>query len=132
MAAVSGEAQVATPSLPAALPQVQAGKLRALAVTSPQRIPLLPDVPTVGELGYPKATVFGWVGLHAPAGTPPQVVQTLEAAARKALSDPGLLERLKGQGAGSDYRDSAAYAKLVTEEAARWKKVVQEADIKPE
>ncbi|WP_082988265.1 Bug family tripartite tricarboxylate transporter substrate binding protein [Bordetella bronchialis] len=132
MAAVSGEAQVATPSLPAALPQVQAGKLRALAVTSPQRIALLPDVPTVAELGYPKATVFGWVGLHAPAGTPPQVVQTLDAAARKAMQDPALLERLKGQGAENAYRDSSGYDKLVTEEAARWKRVVQEAGIKPE
>jgi tripartite-type tricarboxylate transporter receptor subunit TctC len=132
MAAVSGEAQVATPSLPSALPQVQAGKLRALAVTSPQRIALLPDVPTVSELGYPKATVFGWVGLHAPAGTPPQVIQTLDAAARKAMQDPGLLERLKGQGAENAYRDDAGYAKLVTDEAVRWKRVVQEAGIKPE
>ncbi|OWT77374.1 hypothetical protein CEY04_15590 [Achromobacter sp. HZ28] len=132
MAAVSGEAQVATPSLPAALPQVQAGKLRALAVTSPQRIGLLPDVPTVAELGYPKATVFGWVGLNAPAGTPADVIQALNAAASKALQDPGLAERLKGQGAAIAYRDSAGYGQLITEEAARWKRVVTEAGIKPE
>jgi tripartite-type tricarboxylate transporter receptor subunit TctC len=132
MAAVSGESPVATPSLPSALPQVQAGKLRALAVTSPERIPLLPDVPTVGELGYPKATVFGWVGLHTPTGTPPQVIQALEKAARKAMQDPALMERLKNQGATPAYRDSAGYAKLVTEEAKRWKHVVQEAGIKPE
>ncbi|OZI34279.1 hypothetical protein CAL29_12110 [Bordetella genomosp. 10] len=132
MAVVSGEAQVATPSLPAALPQVQAGKLRALAVTSPRRIALLPDVPTAAELGYPKATVFGWVGLHAPAGTPAPVIQALNAAAAKALKDPGLMERLKSQGAENAYSDSAGYGKLVAEEAARWKRVVQEAGIKPE
>jgi tripartite-type tricarboxylate transporter receptor subunit TctC len=132
MAAVSGEAQVATPSLPAALPQVQAGKLRALAVTSPQRIALLPDVPTVTELGYPKATVFGWVGLHAPSGTPPEVIQRLQDAARKAMQEPALIERLKGQGAEAAYRSSTDYAQLVSQEAARWKRVVQEADIKPE
>jgi tripartite-type tricarboxylate transporter receptor subunit TctC len=132
MAAVSGEAQVATPSLPAALPQVQAGKLRALAVTSPQRIPLLPDVPTVGELGYPKATVFGWVGLHAPSGAPAQVIQALQDAANKAMQDPKLIERLKALGATAAYRDSADYARLVSEEASRWKHIVKEAGIKPE
>jgi tripartite-type tricarboxylate transporter receptor subunit TctC len=132
MAAVSGEAQVATPSLPAALPQVQGGRLRALAVTSPQRIPLLPDVPTVSELGYPKATVFGWVGLHAPAGTPPQALQRLQEAAAKVMKDPALLQRLQGQGAEAMYESSAEYGKLVADEAARWKKVVDAAGIKPE
>jgi tripartite-type tricarboxylate transporter receptor subunit TctC len=132
LAAVSGEAQVATPSLPAALPQVQAGKLRALAVTSPRRIALLPDVPTVTELGYPQATVFGWVGLHAPAGTPPQIIERLQDAARKAMRDPALLERLQGQGAEAAYRSSADYAQLVAQEAARWQRIVREAGIKPE
>lgn len=132
MAAVSGEAQVATPSLPAALPQVQGGKLRALAVTSEKRVPMLPDVPAVAELGYPKATVFGWVGLHAPAGTPPEVLQKLQDAAAKAMKNPDLEKRLQGQGADVKYESSQAYGQLVAEEAARWKKVVQAAGITPE
>ena len=88
VAAISNEVQVATPSLPAALAVRAGGKLRALAVMSPKRLAALPDVPTVAELGFPKATVQGWVGLHAPAGTPPAVLSTFEAAVTKALQVP--------------------------------------------
>ena len=132
LAAVSGEAQIATPSLPSALPQVRAGKLRALAVTSPKRVAALPDVPTVAELGYPKATVFGWVGLHAPAGTPADVLQKLQAAAAQAMRDPALAERLHGLGADVVMESAAQYGKLLSDETARWKKVVQAAGLKPE
>jgi tripartite-type tricarboxylate transporter receptor subunit TctC len=132
LAAVTGEAQVATPSLPAAVPQVQAGKLRALAVTSPKRVAVLPDTPTMAELGYPKATVFGWVGLHAPVGTPPDVLRALQQAAATALKDPDLIKRLQDQGADVQAEDSAHYGKLVADEAARWKSVVQAAGIKAE
>lgn len=132
LAAVTGEAQVATPSLPAALPQVQSGKLRALAVTSPKRVAVLPNVPTMAELGYPKATVFGWVGLHAPVGTPPEVMQKLQDAAAKALKDPELARRLQGQGADVMSEPAQQYGKLIADEAARWKTVVQAAGITPE
>ncbi len=132
MAVVSGEAQTATPSLPAAVPQVQSGKLRALAVTSPKRVAALPDVPSVVELGYPKAAVFGWVGLHAPVGTPADVLRAWEAAADQALKDPELVQRLQAQGADLDLQSSAQYGKLVADEAARWKQVVNAAGIQPE
>ena len=74
IALLSNEVRIATSSLPAALSQVQAGKIRALAVMSPKRLAALPDVPTVAELGFPKATVLGWVGLHAPTGTPQAIL----------------------------------------------------------
>jgi len=131
LAAVSGEAQVATPSLPSALPQIQAGKLRALAVTNPTRVPLLPDVPSVAELGYPQAAVFGWVGLHAPAGTPPEALQALQDATAQALKDPDLRQRLQAQGADVAALDAAQYGELVAREAARWRQVVQAAGIRP-
>lgn len=132
LAVVAGQAQIATPSLPSALPQVVAGKLHALAVTSPKRVSVLPDVPTVAELGYPKATVFGWVGLHAPAGTPADVLKKLEVAVAAAMKDPALIKRLQGQGADIMPESGSAYGKLVADEAIRWKKVVQAAGLEPE
>jgi tripartite-type tricarboxylate transporter receptor subunit TctC len=132
LASITNEVQVATPSLPAALSQVQAGKLRALAVMSPKRLSALPGVPTVAELGFPKATVQGWVGLHAPAGTPPAVLSAIEAAIAKALQNPELRERLAAQGADISTEMGAAYGKLVANEAARWKQVVEAAGIPPQ
>ena len=132
LAAITNEVQVATPSLPAALPQVQAGKLRALAVMSPKRLKTLPDVPTVAELGFPKATVQGWVGLHAPAGTPPAILSAIEAAIAKALENPELRERLAVQGAEVSPETGTAYGQFVAEETARWKQVVKAAGIPPQ
>jgi tripartite-type tricarboxylate transporter receptor subunit TctC len=132
LAVITGEAQVATPSLPSALAQIQGGKLHALAVTSDKRVKALPDVPTVAELGYPKATLFGWVGLHAPAGTPPEVMKTLQAAAARAMQDPELAKRLLDQAADVRYEDGPAYAALVKNETARWSAVVKAAGITPE
>ena len=132
LAVVAGEAQVATPSLPAALPQVQGGKLVALAVSSAKRVASLPEVPSVAEAGYPKAAAFGWVGLHAPAGTPRAMLVKLEAAATQAMQSPDLRKRMQDQGADIGSQSGTAYGKLVSDEAARWKAVVQAAGIKPE
>ncbi|HEY4372411.1 MAG TPA: tripartite tricarboxylate transporter substrate binding protein [Burkholderiales bacterium] len=132
LAVVAGEAQVATPSLPAALPQVQGGKLTALAVSSAKRVASLPDVPSVAEAGYPKAAAFGWVGLHAPAATPKAVMEKLEAAAAEVMKSADMRKRMQGQGADIVSLAGAAYGKLVSDEAARWKAVVQAAGIKPE
>lgn len=129
---MSNEVQIATPSLPAVLPLVTSGKLRALAVMSPKRLPSLPDVPTVAELGFPKATVEGWVGLHAPAGTPSAIIEKLAAAADKALKDPELQKRLEKLGADVANKSSGAYGAMIVEEAARWKRVVRAAGIKPQ
>jgi len=132
LAVVSNEVQVATPSLPAALPLVQSGQLRALAVMSPKRLASLPNVPTVAELGYPKATVVGWVGLHAPAGTPQNVRSAIEAAVNKALQNPELRERLAAQGADITPEPGTVYGKRVADEAARWKEIVKAAEIPPQ
>jgi len=132
LAAITGEVQVATPSLPSALPQIRAGKLRALAVTSKNRVAVLPDVPSVAELGYEKATVFGWVGLHAPAGTPGDAIGKLEQAAAAAMKKPELVERLQALGADIMVESGADYGKLVADEAVRWKKVVDAAGLEPQ
>lgn len=76
------------------LPQIKGGNLRALANASDQRSPQLPDVPTIGEAGFPAATVNSWYGLHAPAGTPPEVIHKLSEAMKAATALPEVKSRL--------------------------------------
>jgi tripartite-type tricarboxylate transporter receptor subunit TctC len=132
VAAVANEVQVATPSLPAALSLVQSGKLRAVAAMGPERLSALPEVPTIAELGHPKATLLGWIGLHTPAGTPPGILGILETASSKAMQSPDLRERLATQGADIALLSGATYGKFVTDETARWSQVVQAAGIQPQ
>lgn len=113
-------------TLPAALPLVRAGKLRALAVTATQRLPALREVPTLAELGYPDASVRDWHGLVAPAGTPPEVVEQISAAVGRALLAEGVRERL--QAAGLDLLQQsgpAEFRRFVEGERARWSGVVR-------
>jgi tripartite-type tricarboxylate transporter receptor subunit TctC len=129
---IANEVQIATPSLPAALSLVQSGKLRVLAVMSPQRLAMLSDAPTVAEAGYPKATVLGWIGLHAPEGTPTEVLHAIENAATSAMQNVDLRQKLAVQGADSAPFAGAAYGKFVADETARWRQVVQAAGIEPQ
>jgi tripartite-type tricarboxylate transporter receptor subunit TctC len=129
---IANEVQIATPSLPAVLSLVQSGKLRALAAMSPQRLVTLPDVPTVGEAGYPKATVLGWIGLHAPEGTSADILRAIETSATGVMQSVDLREKITGQGADGTPLGSAAYGKFVADQTARWRQVVQAAGIEPQ
>lgn len=131
-ALLSGEVQVATPSLPSVVGHIREGRLRGLAVTGSQRAPLLPDVPTVAEAGLPGAEMAGWVGLHVPSGTPAEDASRLQAASLKAIEQNELRARLQQQGAQILARDSAAYTSFVAAEAAKWSRVIREAGIEPE
>lgn len=96
---IGGTLQVGFVNLPVALQFVKAGKLKALAVTSSKRSPLLPDVPTVAEaLGIPEYELNGWFGLLAPAKTPPEIIARLQEETSKALKDPALIEIIKVAG----------------------------------
>lgn len=96
---IGGTLQVGFVNLPVALQFVKAGKLKALAVTSSKRSPLLPDVPTVAEaLGIPDYELNGWFGLLAPAKTPPEIIARLQEETSKALKDPALIEIIKVAG----------------------------------
>lgn len=114
----------------AVLPHVNAGKLRALAVTSIERNPLYPNVPTVAESGYPGFSAVSWTGLSAPKGTPAAVVERLEAAMVKGFSDPAARAKLEASGFVVVASRSADYSRFVREEIARWEQVVQKAGIK--
>ncbi|QWD59623.1 tripartite tricarboxylate transporter substrate binding protein [Polynucleobacter sp. MWH-UH35A] len=115
-----------------AVPSIQAGKIRPLAITSKKRSPLLPNVPSFAELGYPKVEVLNWQGLIAPKGTPKAIIDKLNAAANEALKDPQLRELMLSQGNEIGGGSPAEFATLIKSEAAKWSTVVKSANIKPE
>ena len=116
----------------AALQHVKAGKLRPLAVTSAQRNPLYPDVPTVAESGYPGFEAISWSGLSAPRATPKPILDKLETAAVQAMQSPSVRTKLESQGFVVPPQGSAAYTKFVASEIERWTRVIKTAGIKPE
>ncbi len=87
-AILAGEVQMVTDPSTTILPHIQAGKVRPLAVVTNERSPKLPDVPTMAEVGFPKLNSPFWLGVVAPAGTPPEIVNKLNAAFRESLNDP--------------------------------------------
>ncbi len=129
---IAGEAALSFPSLGAALPQVNAGRLRAIAITSTQRSTLLPKVPTIAESGYPDYAFTSWVGLLAPAGTPFEIVAALNAHIVKAMRNPAVIERLAADGNEVVAGSPEQFAALIKTELARWAKVVRASGMKPE
>lgn len=110
---------------PSALPHVQAGKLRAIAITSAQRSPLLPDVPTLAESGYAGFDVQSWFGLAAPAGTPRPVVEQLNTALNKVLALPEVRNRLQELAATPDSGTPDKMRSFAAAEIKRWREVVK-------
>jgi tripartite-type tricarboxylate transporter receptor subunit TctC len=130
LAVMSGDAQVAVPSLPSVQPQLEAGKLKALAVTSPKRVKTLPMVASVTELGFPDAVALGWIGLHAPTGTPTEIIRKLETISAQILKEPPLRNRMTEQGAELVEDPSArAYTEFVSAQTLSWEKIVKAAQI---
>ena len=128
---VGGQVQMAFAIVSAALPQVQAGKVRALGVTSPQASPLVPDLPTLNELGLRGFDVKGWNGFVAPAGTPRAIVAKINAEAMRALKQPEVVQRLKGAGYDAAAENSPEqFADFIKAELAKWTKVVRESGAK--
>ena len=115
-----------------AMPSIKADKLRPIAITSKKRSPLLPDVPSFAEVGYPKVVVLNWQGLIAPKGTPKVIIDKLNAAANEALKDPQLRDLMLSQGNEIGGGSPAGFAALIKSESAKWGAVVKLANIKPE
>lgn len=116
--------------LPAPLPHVKAGKLRAIVIIGEARSSLLPDVPTAREQGYPSLQATNWYGMMAPAATPPAVVARLHAAFVSAVQAPETRERYAGLGIDpTTSQSTGAFATFVREEFARWGKVVRNTSI---
>ena len=115
---------------PAAVPMVKDGRVRAIAVTTPQRIPALPDVPTVAEAGLPAAEHTAWFGMFVPAGTPKAIVNKLAADLNLILREAQTKQRFLTQGADPvDYSSPEAFMKLLRSENVRYAKLVKEAGL---
>jgi tripartite-type tricarboxylate transporter receptor subunit TctC len=127
---VGGQIQVMFTGAPAVLPQVKTGQLRALAVSSPQRMAALPQLPTVAESGYPDFEADQWYGVVAPAGTPAAVVARLNTAINQSLSSPELATRLQAEGAEATPTTPEAFGALIRREIGRWRPVIQSGRVK--
>jgi tripartite-type tricarboxylate transporter receptor subunit TctC len=127
---ISGQVPVFIDNLASGLGQIKGGSVRALAVTSKERSPLLPDVPTVEEAGVPGYTYYTWFGEWAPAATPQPVIDTLHAAIEKALADPGVKDRLAALAGEPMHMPLAEVRPFLEAEIAKWGDVVKRAGIR--
>jgi tripartite-type tricarboxylate transporter receptor subunit TctC len=115
-----------------AMPAIQGGRMRALAITSKKRSPLLPDLPTMGEQGYPAVEVLNWQGLIGPKGLSPDLVKQLNTVCNQALQTAEVKEKILSQGNELGGGTPEQFAALIKAEAPRWAKVVRDAKIEPE
>ena len=127
---IAGQVDATFTGSPAVLPHIKSGRLRALAVSSAQRIAALPDVPTVAESGYPGFDADQWYGIVAPAGTPPARVAQLNTEINKALALPDVAQQLAAEGAVPTPTTPAAFGALIAREIPRWAEVVKAGNVK--
>jgi tripartite-type tricarboxylate transporter receptor subunit TctC len=128
---MGGQVNMMFEQMYAAMPSIQSGKLRALAITSAKRSPLLPELPTMAEQGY-AVEVQNWQGLIGPKGMPVALVKQLNEAANKALNMPEVKDKLLSQGNEMGGGTPEQFAALIKSESIKWAKVVKDAKIDPE
>lgn len=126
---ISGRVQMMFANIPAALPHVKAGKLRALAVTTEHRSPLFPQVPTVAESGIPGFSVDQWSGLVAPAGTPAAIVADYQRTIAAALHDPEIRKLLTAHGFEPVGDTPAEFKRFIAAETVKWRRLIRQAHI---
>jgi tripartite-type tricarboxylate transporter receptor subunit TctC len=124
-ALLAGDVQFMFDNLASATPQVKAGKLKALAVTTARRSPLAPDLPTMAEAGLPGFDITTWYGLMAPAATPPAIVAKWNAEVTKILSTPEVRERLAAQGAEAAPTTPDQFAAFIKAEIPKYARIVK-------
>ncbi len=132
MAMLAGEIDVLFDNLPNVLPQLKAGKVKAIAVTGTQRSVLFPAVPTVAESGVPGYEVNVWFGMQLPAGTPRPLVERMNRDIVQILKDPDVVKRFRDQGVEVIASSPAAFGQLVQSEVTKWTQVIRDANIKVE
>jgi len=119
-------------NLPVALPHAKTGRLRALAVTSAQRVPSAPEYPTVAESGLPGYEAVTWFGLFAPSAIPRDIVTKLQSETAAALNNADAREKMSGQGLFVVASTPEQFAELIKKETPRWAKVVKDSGVKPQ
>jgi tripartite-type tricarboxylate transporter receptor subunit TctC len=129
---MSGNSQYIIGTLVQALPQVRAGKLRALGLASKKRLAAVPDLPTIDESGLPGYEAANWWGLVVPAGTAQSVVDRLDKEVAQILALPEIVKRFAADGAEPDPMSQGAFRKFIVAETDKWSKVVRQAGIKPQ
>jgi tripartite-type tricarboxylate transporter receptor subunit TctC len=129
---LGGQVQSMFDNTPSSMPHVQAGRLRAIAITSARRSPLLPDVPTIAESGYPGFDVQSWFGIAAPTGTPKAVVERLNLELNKALALPDVRKRFDDLAATPDPGTPEQFKTFIAAETRRWRDVVKASGAKAE
>lgn len=126
---LAGETQMMFDNLPPVIPQIKGGKMRALAVTSLKRSTVMPELPTLDELGFKGYEVNSWFGLNVAAATPREVVARLNQALNRATSDPKVREQLESRGASLVQEAPEAYRSFVQAELAKWAPIVKRAGV---
>jgi tripartite-type tricarboxylate transporter receptor subunit TctC len=128
---VAGHIEVLFDAFSSLYPFIQQGRLRGLAITSAKRSPLAPELPTLGELGFPQVEVTSWQGIGAPAGTPPAIVAKLNAAVLKVLESQTVKDQFAKQGVEASPSSPEQLAQYASAERARWTDVASKAGVKP-
>ena len=129
---LAGRTQASSAGLPAMLPHIKSGKLRAIAVGTPQRLPALPDLPTVAEMGFKDFETSQWYGILAPAGTPREVVKRLQEESYKALKSNSVTERFASDSAVGGGGPPEEFAAFIAQQQKVWSQIVKRAGIKPD
>jgi tripartite-type tricarboxylate transporter receptor subunit TctC len=131
-ALLAGEVDFMFDSLSISYQNIRAGKVRALAVTSAQRSPLLPDVPTMAESGYPQMEMGGWTGIMAPAGTAPAIVSRLEAELHRIVAMPDVIQTFEKPGMAVQFLNGPEFGQFFEREVARWAVAIRLSNARPD
>ena len=130
LSVISGQTAMTIADGPPTVPQVKAGKEKALAVTGKERAPELPDVPTMAEAGYPGVEVSLWSGLFAPAATPPAIVDKLRNAFAQTIADPGVAQKLRALAVSPGGATADEFRRIIDSDIVKYREVVQAAHLK--